>query len=72
MGLARIISSAKVSKLVEEGTCLEKVLKIFFSVIVYSERHYHVNEFGLFPVVGTVIERNMSNTKLAINTSYRM
>ena len=28
-------------------------------------------KFDLFPVVGTMIELNRSNTKLAINTSYR-
>ena len=29
-------------------------------------------KFNLFPVVGTIIELNRSNTKLAINTSYRL
>ena len=28
-------------------------------------------KFDLFPAVGTMIEMNRSNTKLAINTSYR-
>ena len=29
-------------------------------------------KFDLFPVVGTMIEMNKSNTKLAINISYRL
>ena len=29
-------------------------------------------KFALFSVVGTMIELNRSNTKLAINTSYRL
>ena len=29
-------------------------------------------KFDLFPAVGTMIELNRSNTKLAINTSYRL
>ena len=29
-------------------------------------------KFDLFPVVGSIIELNRSNTKLAINTSYRL
>ena len=50
MGLAQIICSAKVSKLVEEGRQLEKVLKIiFFAVIVHSERHYYINEIWFVP-----------------------
>ena len=70
----RVICSAKVSKLVEEGSHLEKFQRFLCvcAVIVHSERHYHVNEIDLFPVVSTKIELNRSNTKLAINTSYRL
>ena len=54
----------KVFKLVEEGRRLEKFQIFPFAVIVHSERHYHVNGLDLFPVVGTMIELNRSNTKL--------
>ena len=69
MGLARIICSAKVSKLVEEGRHLEKVSKIFFwGNCTFREEM----KFDLFPVVGNMIEMNGSNIKLAINNSHRM